>query len=57
MRVGVNGRGISTDDYEGYLSEHIPGTMFVGMLTDLSDPNHPISDMLAPPEQFALGIG
>lgn len=57
-----NGRGISFDDYDGYLAGHIPGAVFAGMLADLSDPEHPISDMLVAPEQFArvmgrLGIG
>jgi thiosulfate/3-mercaptopyruvate sulfurtransferase len=57
-----NGRGISFDDYDGYLVGHIPGAVFAGMIADLSDPEHPVPDMLAPPEQFArvmgrLGIG
>ena len=57
-----NGRGISFDDYEGYLSGHIPGAVFAGMIMDLSDPHHPVPDMLVGPEQFArvmgrLGIG
>lgn len=57
-----NGRGISLDDYDGYLAGHIPGAVFAGMIADLSDPDHPVPDMLAPPEQFArvmgrLGIG
>jgi len=57
-----NGRGISLDDYDGYLAGHIPGAVFAGMVADLSDPEHPISDMLVAPEQFArvmgrLGIG
>jgi thiosulfate/3-mercaptopyruvate sulfurtransferase len=57
-----NGRGISFDDYDGYLADHIPGAVFAGMMADLSDPQHPVPDMLAPPEQFArvmgrLGIG
>jgi thiosulfate/3-mercaptopyruvate sulfurtransferase len=57
-----NGRGISFDDYDGYLAGHIPGAVFAGMIADLSDPRHPVPDMLAAPEQFAqvmgrLGIG
>ncbi len=57
-----NGRGISFDDHEGYLAGHIPGAVFVGMISDLSDPSHTLPDMLAPPEQFAevmgrLGVG
>ena len=57
-----NGRGISFDDYEGYVAGHIPGAVFAGMIADLSDPHHPVPDMLVGPEQFArvmgrLGIG
>jgi thiosulfate/3-mercaptopyruvate sulfurtransferase len=57
-----NGRGISSDDYDGYLSGHIPGAVFAGMISELSDPEHPVPDMLAPPERFAaamsrLGVG
>ena len=57
-----NGRGISCDDYDGYLAGHIPGAVFAGMAADLSDPQHPIPDMLVGPEAFAkvmgrLGIG
>jgi thiosulfate/3-mercaptopyruvate sulfurtransferase len=57
-----NGRGISVDDHDGYLAGHIPGAVFAGMLTDLSDPDHSVPDMLVGPEQFArvmsrLGIG
>lgn len=57
-----NGRGISFDDYQGYLDGHIPGAVFAGMIGDLSDPEHAIPDMLAPADRFAqamsrLGIG
>ena len=57
-----NGRGISFDDYDGYLAGHIPGAVFAGMIADLSDARNPIPDTLVPPEQFAqvmgrLGIG
>lgn len=48
-----NGQGISLDDYDGYLAGHIPGAVFAGMIADLSDPDHPLPDMLAPPGQFA----
>jgi thiosulfate/3-mercaptopyruvate sulfurtransferase len=51
-----NGRGISLDDHEGYLAGHIPGAVFVGMIADLSDPHHPVPDMLAQPEQFARAM-
>jgi thiosulfate/3-mercaptopyruvate sulfurtransferase len=57
-----NGRGISFDDYDGYLAGHIPGAVFAGMVADLSDATHAIPDMLVGSEQFArvmgrLGIG
>ena len=52
-----NGQGISLDDYDGYLAGHIPGAVFVGMIADLSDHDHPVPDMLAPPEQFARVMG
>ena len=57
-----NGHGISFDDYDGYLAGHVPGAVFAGMAADLSDPQHPIPDMLVGPEAFAkvmdrLGIG
>jgi thiosulfate/3-mercaptopyruvate sulfurtransferase len=52
-----NGRGISFDDHEGYLAGHIPGAVFAGMVADLSDPSHPVPDMLAPPEKFAEAMG
>lgn len=52
-----NGRGISFDDHEGYLAGHIPRAAFAGMIGDLSDPDHSVPDMLAPPEQFATAMG
>jgi len=52
-----NGRGISFDDYEGYVAGHIPGAVFAGMIADLSDPHHRVSDMLVGPEQFARVMG
>lgn len=52
-----NGRGISFDDRDGYLAGHIPGAVFAAMVADLSDPQHPVPDMLAPPEQFAAHFG
>jgi thiosulfate/3-mercaptopyruvate sulfurtransferase len=51
------GRGISLDDREGYLEGHIPGAVFVGMIADLSDPDHPVADMLVQPEPFAEAMG
>lgn len=52
-----NGRGISFDDRDGYRAGHIPGAVFAGMIADLSDPAHPVSDMLAPAERFAAAMG
>jgi thiosulfate/3-mercaptopyruvate sulfurtransferase len=57
-----NGRGISFDDYDGYLEGHIPGAVFAGMIDDLSDPDHLVPDMLVPADAFErvmgrLGIG
>lgn len=52
-----NGRGISFDDPEGYRQGHIPGAVFAGMVSQLSDPSHPVPDMLAGPEQFASAMG
>ncbi len=57
-----NGRGISFDDYEGYVAGHIPGAVFVRMVGELSDSSHPVPDMLVQADQFAevmgrLGIG
>lgn len=51
-----NGRGISVDDREGYLEGHIRGAVFAGMIADLSDPDHPIPDMLAPTDRFAAAM-
>ena len=51
-----NGRGVSSDDREGYRAGHIPGAAFVGMIAELSDPDHPVPDMLAPPERFAAAM-
>jgi thiosulfate/3-mercaptopyruvate sulfurtransferase len=52
-----NGRGISFDDHEGYRSGHIPGAVFAGMIGDLSDPDHPVPDMLVQEDQFAQVMG
>ena len=57
-----NDKGVSLDDPDGYHTGHIPGAVFAGMVADLSDPAHPIPDMLAPPDLFAeamsrLGVG
>jgi thiosulfate/3-mercaptopyruvate sulfurtransferase len=52
-----NGRGVSFDDPDGYRAGHVPGEVFAGMVSDLSDPSCPVQDMLAPPAQFAEAMG
>lgn len=52
-----NGKGISFDDREGYLEGHIPGAVFVGMVGNLSDPAHPVPDMLVQAAPFAEVMG
>lgn len=52
-----NGREFTADDRDGYRGGHIPGALFVGMQSELSDPHHPVPDMLAPPDQFARVMG
>jgi thiosulfate/3-mercaptopyruvate sulfurtransferase len=52
-----NGRGISFDDHEGYLAGHIPGAVFVRMVGELSDPSHPVPDMLVEADRFAEVMG
>lgn len=52
-----NGRGISFDDLDGYLTGHIPGAVFAKMSESLSDHSHPVPDMLAQPRQFSEAMG
>jgi thiosulfate/3-mercaptopyruvate sulfurtransferase len=57
-----NGRGITSDDREGYRAGHIPGAVYAGIIADLSDAGSPVPDMMVPPAQFErvmsrLGIG
>lgn len=52
-----NGRGISFDDYDGYRAGHIAGAVFAGMIEDLSDKEHAVPDMLAPPDAFERVMG
>ncbi len=47
---------------QDYDESHIPGAVYLNWSTDLSDPNHPVDSMIAPPEQVQdvmqrLGIG
>lgn len=52
-----NGRGLGFDDREAYLAGHIPAAVFAGMIADLSDPAHPVPDMLVAPAPFAEAMG
>lgn len=52
-----NGRGVGYDDEEGYLAGHIPGAVFVPMAGEIADPEHPVPDMLVPPDRFAAVMG
>lgn len=48
------------DAHEDYAAAHIPGAVYLNWDTALSDPNHPVAYMIAPPEQVAAvmeGIG
>ncbi|MGI9352761.1 MAG: sulfurtransferase [Rhizobiaceae bacterium] len=52
-----DGKGGGFDDYEGYLEAHIPGAVFLPIVTELVDQNNPIPDMLVHAEQFEKIIG
>ncbi|CAN5225604.1 sulfurtransferase [soil metagenome] len=50
------------DCRQDYEESHIPGAVYLNWSNDLSDPNHPVDSMIAPPEQVGdvmqrLGIG
>lgn len=47
------GQGTAYDDDEDFIREHIPGAVYVGMVSDLSDRQNPIPDMISGPEEFA----
>ncbi|MCV2868701.1 sulfurtransferase [Defluviimonas sp. WL0002] len=47
------GQAVAYDDDEDFIREHIPGAVYVGMVSDLSDPDNPVPDMIAKPEAFA----
>jgi len=51
-----NGQGVAFDDREGFLNEHIPGAMYVGMATELADRSHQVPDMMLGPDQFAIAM-
>lgn len=48
-----NGKGVAFDDRTEFLTEHIPGAVYVGMSTELSDDSHSIPDMMLGAEAFA----
>lgn len=51
------GKGIAYDDPADFCREHIPGAVYVGMASELSDPASPVPDMISRPEQFAATMG
>jgi len=48
-----NGKGVAFDDRTEFLTEHIPGAVYVGMATELSDGDHSVPDMMLSAEGFA----
>jgi len=52
-----DGRGVAYDDDGDFLREHIPGAVYAGMVSDLTDRDNPVPDMIAGPEAFAKAMG
>ncbi|AXI41446.1 sulfurtransferase [Sulfitobacter sp. SK011] len=48
-----NGKGVAFDDKADFLAGHVPGAMYVGMATELSDDTNDIPDMMLAAEAFA----
>ncbi|MEP0941262.1 MAG: sulfurtransferase [Rhizobiaceae bacterium] len=48
-----NGKGVAFDDRTEFLAEHIPGAVYIGMSTELSDTANGIPDMMVDAEVFA----
>lgn len=48
----VDGKGIAEDRKEDYLESHIPGAVFLGCVSDLTDPSVKGPTLLVPSEQF-----
>jgi len=51
------GKGVAYDDRADYIREHIPGAVYIGMASELSDPGNPVPDMIVDPEDFAAAMG
>ncbi|MBF9029014.1 sulfurtransferase [Rhodobacterales bacterium HKCCE3408] len=51
------GKGVAYDDRADYIREHIPGAVYIGMASELSDPRNPVPDMMVGPEEFAAAMG
>lgn len=49
----VDGKGIAEDRREDYLEGHIPGAVFLGCVSDLTDPSVEGITLVAPPAHFA----
>ncbi len=49
----VDGRGVGYDDIAEFHAGHIPGAVFVGMASELADPDQSVPDMMLPAEAFA----
>jgi len=48
-----NSKGVAFDDRAEFLNEHIPGAVYVGMATELSDGDHNVPDMMLGAEEFS----
>ena len=53
----VDGKGVAEDRKEDYISGHIPGAVFLGCVSDLTDPSLEGVTLVAPPEHFASAMG
>jgi thiosulfate/3-mercaptopyruvate sulfurtransferase len=52
----VDGKGIAEDRKEDYLEGHVPGAVFLGGVSDLTDPSVEGITLVAPPEHFARAM-
>ncbi len=52
----VDGKGIAEDRREDYLEGHIPGAVFLGCVSDLTNPSVEGITLVAPPEHFARAM-
>jgi thiosulfate/3-mercaptopyruvate sulfurtransferase len=53
----VDGKGIALDRREDYLEGHIPGAVFLGCVSDLTDSSVQGVTLVAPPDHFARAMG